>query len=99
LLFLRGAIIELSDAEKETLGASQKPENRRSLRAPVILLAGEGKATRKIVESLGIRAATVSKWAYNLRLKELMAFATNQDLESPPVTAKEFVEVHNEWSV
>jgi len=33
-----------------------------SLRAQIILLAGEGKATQEIAESLNIRNATVSKW-------------------------------------
>ena len=32
------------------------------LRAQIILLAGEGKATKEIAQSLGIRKATVSKW-------------------------------------
>jgi transposase len=41
------------------------------LRAEIILLAGEGKATQEIAESLSIRKATVSKWRIRFAAKRI----------------------------
>jgi transposase len=62
---MRATIIELNESEREMLRSwtrNGKTEQRMSLRAQIILLAGEGKATQEIAESLSIRKATVSKW-------------------------------------
>jgi transposase len=42
-----------------------------SLRAQIILFAGEGKATKEIAESLSIRKATVSKWRIRFAAQRL----------------------------
>jgi transposase len=62
---MRATKIELNDIEREKLQSwtrNGKTEQRMSLRAQIILLADEGKATQEIAESLSIRKATVSKW-------------------------------------
>ena len=62
---MRATKIELNDIEREKLRSwtrNGKTEQRMSLRAQIILLADEGKATQEIAESLSIRKATVSKW-------------------------------------
>jgi len=73
---MRPTIIELSDAEREKLQSwtrSGKTEQRMSLRAQIILLAGEGKATQEIAECLTIRKATVSKWRTRFAAKRIEA--------------------------
>ena len=58
-------IIELNESEREALLSwtrNGKTEQRMSLRAAIILLAGAGKATQEIAENLNICKATVSKW-------------------------------------
>ncbi len=62
---MRSTTIQLNESEREVLRSwtrNGKTEQRMYPRAQVILLAGEGKATKEIAESLSIRKATVSKW-------------------------------------
>ena len=62
---MRATTIQLTESEREALRSwtrNGKTEQRMYMRAQVILLAGEGKATKEIAESLSIRKATVSKW-------------------------------------
>src|SRR5208337_1315411 len=62
---MRATTIQLNESEREALRSwsrNGKTEQRMYLRAQVILLAGEGKSTKEIAESLSIRKATVSKW-------------------------------------
>lgn len=71
---MRATIIELNDSERETLRSwtrNGKTEQRMPLRAEIILLAGEGKATQEIAESLSIRKATVSKWRIRFAAKRI----------------------------
>jgi transposase len=65
LLSMRATKIELNNTEREKLQSltrNGKTEQRMSLRAQIILLADEGKATQEIAETLSTRKATVSKW-------------------------------------
>jgi transposase len=71
---MRATIIELNAVEKEMLRSwtrNGKTEQRMLLRAQIILLAGEGKATQEIAESLNIRKATVSKWRIRFAAKRI----------------------------
>ncbi len=55
---MRATTIELNESEREMLRSwtrNGKTEQRMSLRAQIILLADEGKATQEIAESLSIR--------------------------------------------
>jgi transposase len=71
---MRATTIELNGSERETLRSwtrNGKTEQRLSLRAEIILLAGEGKATQEIAKSLNIRKATVSKWRTRFAVKRI----------------------------
>src|SRR5512138_290735 len=89
---MRPTIIELSNAEREKLRSwtkNGKTEQRMSLRAQIILLAGEGKATQEIAESLTIRKATVSKWRTRFAAKRIEGLTDEPRTGKPAIYDEE----------
>jgi len=82
---MRSTTIVLSETERETLRSwtrNGKTEQRIYLRAQIVLLAGEGKATKEIAESLNIRKPTVSKWRVRFAAQRI------NGLKDPPRSGK-----------
>ena len=56
------ALTECERAELLVLSRSQKAQHRKRQRARIVLLAGDGAATREIARTVGCTIGTASKW-------------------------------------
>lgn len=62
-------------AELEGLARSTKTEHRTRLKAQIVLMAGEGAATRAIGRALGCTTGTASKWRVRYARDRLAGFS------------------------